>query len=280
MDPKINIHETAFVTAAFRASQSDLSRDRYAYLWSNEVTDRHAGRYSQAVSLYEGVAHCLRNRYFLDTIQKLIEMRQVDAVLNFGCGFSMYPYLLDPSLLYLEIDTKDVVAYKQEKTGSWEKQGILPLRDIRYVEADFNRPSLEDLYLDIFPLVRGRKCFILLEGVLFFLGSEDTIRLFDLFPRLQENGGLVGSVSFTPALEKKAVFKRLIHFVEGNLEKNQQFNYQTLAHDFYRTLQPYELAEQQDTMSLADRYLSGPGLPAEEVLVEHMYLLRRLENKK
>ncbi|GGD55052.1 class I SAM-dependent methyltransferase [Muriicola marianensis] len=274
MEQKINIHETAFVTAAFRAADSDLSRDTFAHLWANDITERHANRYKQAVSLHEGLAHCLRNRYFLDTIQYLFESGKIDALLNFGCGFSMYPYLLDPSLLFLEIDTENVISYKQDRTNDWQKQGILPQRNIRYIEADFNRPSLEDLYQQILPLIRGRKCFILLEGVLFFLGHDDTTRLFDLFPRLQSNDGYVGSVSFTPALEKKAVFQKLIDFVEGNLQKNQQFNYQTLPHEFYRTLQTYTLEDHQDTMSLSDRYLPAIQLPADEVLNEHMYLLR------
>ncbi|WP_372945627.1 class I SAM-dependent methyltransferase [Muriicola sp.] len=274
MEQKINIHETAFVTAAFRAADSDLSRDTFAYLWANQVTDRHANRYRQAVSLHEGVAHCLRNRYFMDTIQNLFDTGKIDALLNFGCGFSMYPYLLHPSLLFLEIDTGNVMAYKQERTREWQRQGILPERNIKFIEADFNRPSLEDLYQEILPMVRGRKCFILLEGVLFFLGHEDTIRLFDLFPRLQLDGGFVGSVSFTPDLEKKEVFGKLIDFVEGNLEKNQQFNYQTLPHEFYRTLQAYSLEDHQDTMSLSNRYLRGTHLPEDEVLNEHMYLLR------
>ncbi|NER10489.1 Leucine carboxyl methyltransferase [Muriicola jejuensis] len=275
MEQKINIHETAFVTASFRAADSDLSRDNFAHLWANEVTDRHASKYMQSVSLYEGVAHCLRNRYFLDTLQRLIDIGQIDTLINFGCGFSMYPFHLPPTLLYIEIDTPDVVAYKKERTESWQGEGILPVRDLRYVEADFNSPSLEDLYLAVHPLVQDRKCFILLEGVLFFLGQQDTVRLFELFTRLQGKDTYMGSVSFTPELEKMEVFQKLIEFVEGNLEKNQQFNYQTIPHNFYRTLQQYELEDHQDTLSLAGRYISGHDIRTEEVLVENMYLLRK-----
>lgn len=275
MQQKINIHETAFVTAAFRAGNSDLSRDVYAHLWANEITDRHAEHYCASVSRHEAVAHCLRNRYFFDTMQKLIENQEIDTLINFGCGFSMYPYLLPQSLLYVEIDTRDVVLYKQERTMFWEREGILPRRNVRFLEADFNAPSLDDLYRRLRPMLKDRKAFILLEGVLFFLGHQDTDRLFDLFARLMRKGEIAGSVSFRPELEKKAVFQKLIDFVEGNLEKNQQFNYQTLSDVYYLELPGFKLLDHQDTLSLATSYMQGSPLPEEEVLNEHMYLLRK-----
>jgi O-methyltransferase involved in polyketide biosynthesis len=275
LEAKINIHETAFVTASFRAGENALSKDNYAHLWANEITDQHARRYLNAVSLHEGMAHCLRNRYFLESLQAHIEKGDIDTLVNFGCGFSMYPFLLDPSLLFVEIDTPDVITHKQRRLDHWQEEKILPPRDILFLSANFNDHSLEYLHGALDPLIRGRKCFFLLEGVLFFLGRQDTLNLFELFRRLQQPGDLVGSVSFTPALEKQVVFRKLIDFVEGNLEKNQQFHYQTLADDFYRTLNAYTLFDHQNTLSLAKRYLPGLSLPEEEVLNEQMYLLRK-----
>ncbi len=276
MQPKINIHETAFVTASFRAGQKELSKDGFAHLWAGEATDQHASRYLNAVSIHEGTAHCLRNRYFLDFLKLCIERREIDTLVNFGCGFSMYPFLLDPSLLYVEIDTTNVILHKEEMLSQWKREGVLPARDIRFISANFNDPSLDDLYSALRPLVGGRKCFFLLEGVLFFLGHQDTLNLFDLFRRLQGSEDMVGSVSFTPALEEKGVFHKLIEFVEGNLEKNQQFQYQTLTDDFYRNLPSYTLVDHQNTLTLAQRYLPGVCLPEEEVLNEQMYLLRKM----
>ncbi len=114
-----------------------------------------------------------------------------------------------------------------------------------------------------------------MEGVLFFLGKSDTTKLFDLFNRLQGPEEYLASVSFQPQLEKQAVFKKLIDFVEGNLEKNQQFNYQTVSDSFYREMEGYKLIDHQHTLSLSKRYVPENKLPFEEILNEHMYLLQK-----
>ena len=275
VDQKINIHETAFVTASFRAGNTALSGDRYAHLWANPIVANHARRYSSAVSTYEDYAHCLRNRYFYDTLKELISKKSIEVLINFGCGFSMYPFLLDASLHYIEIDTTNVITYKKEKTKTWQKEGLLPERNITYLVADFNAPSLQGLYKQLEVLKAGQRSFILLEGVLFFLGKSDTTKLFDLFKHLQGPEEYLGSVSFQPQLEKQAVFKKLIDFVEGNLEKNQQFNFQTVSDTFYRELEGYTLIDHQHTISLSKRYAPENKLPIEEILNEQMYLLQK-----
>ncbi len=278
LEQKINIHETAFVTASFRAGDSALSGDRLAHLWANPIVDNHAKRYCSAVSTYEDYAHCLRNRYFYDTLKELISKKRIEVLINFGCGFSMYPFLLDASLHYIEIDKADVITYKKEKTEAWQKERLLPDRNITFLEADFNAPSLQDLYKQLKALKSGQRSFILLEGVLFFLGKSDTTRLFDLFNRLQGPEEFLASVSFQPQLEKQAVFKKLIDFVEGNLEKNQQFNYQTVPDSFYEDIEGYTLIDHQHTLSLSAHYMPENKLPFEEILNEHMYLLQKNVN--
>ncbi len=95
------------------------------------------------MSAYEDYAHCLRNRYFYDTLEELISKENIEVLINFGCGFSMYPFLLDASLHYIEIDTTDVITHKKEKTEAWQKEGLLPDRDITLIVADFNVPRLK-----------------------------------------------------------------------------------------------------------------------------------------
>ncbi|MBT8286243.1 MAG: adenosine deaminase [Flavobacteriaceae bacterium] len=249
--------------------------DPFAHLWANEATNVHAERYSRAVSSYESLAHCLRNRYFFDTLNTLVEENKIDILLNFGCGFSMYPFTLPPSVLYVEIDTTDVISFKKDKTRLWQAEGLLPKRNIEFVSADFNAVSLEYLYNKLLPLSKGKKIFILIEGVLFFLGKEDTTRLFNLFNRLQKKEDFIGSVSFEPSLEKQVVFKKLIDFVEVNLEKNQQFNYQTVPEEFYSSVEGYNLIDHQDTMSLGSIYKPDITISEDEILNEHMYLMQK-----
>ncbi len=280
VDQKINIHETAFVTAAFRAANSELSGDQFAHLWANSSVAVHAQRYCSAVSRFEEDAHCLRNRYFYDTLKGLLNKEGIEVLINFGCGFSMYPFLLNASVHYIEIDTVDVITYKKEKIEAWQKEGILPDRNITFLEANFNAPSLQALYRKLARIKLDRKSFILLEGVLFFLGKGDTNRLFNLFKLLQGSEEFLASVSFQPEIEQQLVFEKLVDFVEENLEKNQQFDYQTVPDSFYKGIEGYTLLDHQHTLSLSERYVPESDLPLEEILNEHMYLLKRITKNK
>ena len=280
MHQKITIHGTAFVTSSFRAGDVKLSKDRYAHLWANPTVKDHATSYSTAVSMYEPYAHCLRNRYFCDKLVQLIEKESVEVMINFGCGFSMYPFIVNKDILFVEVDKEDVIAYKKDRLSNWQKQGLLSSKNIQYLEADFNQQDQTRLLEAIQKIKGNKKSLILLEGVLFFLAEHDTYCLFELFNTLQNKGDYVGSVSFTPNLEKEAVFNKLIDFVESNLEKNHQFQYQTVPDTFYQNLDGYELLEHQDTFSLSKQYRPEKVLLKSEVLNEHMYLLKKNTDKQ
>lgn len=275
MKEKIAIHETAFVTSAFRASNEALSKDTYAKLWPTDKTEEHAQRYANSVSKYEPFAHCLRNRFFLETMNKLIAADKIGVLINFGCGFSMYPFLLDENLLHIEIDKPDIIDYKKQKIESFVKDGTLPHREIHYISTDFNHDKEIALLSEIKRIKKGRPSFILIEGVLFFIGRGDAERLFNLFEKIQDANEFIGSVSFRKSLEGTKVFKKMISFIEGNLDKNEKFNCQTVDDKFYRNLGRYNLINHCDTLNLAKTYAPDKSLVIDEVLNEHMYILEK-----
>jgi len=162
MKKDLEIYETAFVTSSFRASNTKVSKDTYAHLWANEKTNTHAKAYAEAVSKYEPEAHCLRNRYFYQTIKDLFEKNEIELVINFGAGFSMYPFLLPKALEHIEIDQENIVTYKQDKIASWIEQGKLPQRNISYISANFNDRNLGSLYSSIQKIQKDKSSFLLL----------------------------------------------------------------------------------------------------------------------
>ncbi len=275
MDERLSIPETAFVTSLFRASDEALSMDSFAHLWGSPKTALHVDRYVASVSQYEPLAHCLRNRYFYETLASCFRNGNIDVLINFGCGFSMYPFLLHKDLAHIEIDLPHIIDIKKEQIGHWQTNGILPPRVISYISADFICGDLDWLVSTLLGNLEGRTSFILIEGVLFFLSVKDTANLFRVFQDIQAPGGMVGSVSFTPELEKTAVFQRLIAFAESNLEKNDNFEYQTMENSFYEQLDGYQLTEHQDTFSLAGLYAAEIAVEREEVLNEHIYILKK-----
>lgn len=275
MEKNIKIHETAFVTSSFRASNPLVSKDTFAHLWANEKTDEHAQQYTQEVSAYEPLAHCLRNRYFYETITSLYQQNKIALVINFGAGFSMYPFLLNEQLAHIEIDQTDVIAYKQERIAAWVEEGKLPYRKIDYICANFNESDNASLLEKIKLLKAERPSLILIEGVLFFINSEDTDRLFQLFGSIQNKGEYVGSVSFKKELEHTLGFKRMTAFIEKNLEANQKFEYQTIDDHFYTHNAKYSLVEHLDHHLLQKKYGTAMKFNKDLLLNEQMYLLKK-----
>lgn len=275
MEENIAIFETAFVTADFRAMHSTLSKDVHAHLWPTKRTQAYRREYVAGVSSYEPLAHCLRNRFFLDTIAQLYAEDKIAMLINFGCGFSMYPYLLPKGLEHIEIDMPNAISLKREKVRNWQKQGTLPERTVHFLAADFNTDDAVELKQEILRIKGDKKCFILLEGVLFFIDVQDTKVLFQLFKELQNKSDFLGSVSFPKETEDSKAFRRLSEFAAKRLDANEKFEYQIVGDDFYLGLPEYTIITHEHTLSLASKYALNIEPNADDVLNEHMYILKK-----
>ncbi len=275
MDQRIDVHDTAFMTSAFRASNEDLSMDPYAKLWLNGNAERWSQDYLTRVSAEEASAHCLRNRFFLDKITELHARGEIEVLINFGSGFSMYPYLLPSSMRHIEIDKAEVIEYKRSKTEEGQSRGALPRRDIHYVSVDFTTGYQDTLRSKILESCAGKKSFILLEGVLFFLLREESDRLFEFFASIQERDGYVGSASFRPDLTGTTAWQRLMTFVKATTHAKEDTFCLTVEDSYYRSRNGYDLIEAEDFFSLSARYGHRPELEADLILNECFYLLKR-----
>lgn len=72
----IQLSETAFTTSILRSQNEKLSRDSYAYLWREPRSEQWAQKFLEQVSTEEASSHALRNRYFLDQIERLWKDRK------------------------------------------------------------------------------------------------------------------------------------------------------------------------------------------------------------
>lgn len=272
----IHIHETAFVTATYRATDEGLSKDPFARLWVNDKTDAWLEGYLEAVSRFDPFGHCLRNRFFYEAVKTLHAAGEIEVLINFGAGFSMYPHSLHASLAHIEIDMPDVISFKSGKIRAWQSDGTLPERDIHFLPADFNTIDHDALIDQINTLTRGRKSFVLIEGVLFFLSRHETDRLFGLINRIQGPGGYIGSVSYNESIEKVTAFKNLVTFFKDKVLLDDLFEYQVLPDSYYSNLKHYTLMDHQDYFSASERYAEKDIRPfRDEVLNENMYVLKK-----
>jgi O-methyltransferase involved in polyketide biosynthesis len=275
-EDNITIHETAFVTSAFRSFHEDLSQDNFAKLWQNSKTEQWIKEYLNQVSSEETYTHCLRNRYFLDKIKKLVQNREIEVLINFGSGFSMYPFLLNEKLINIEIDKSEIVDYKREKIKEWQKQNILPKRNIHFIGVDFSENYKEDLLSKINSIKESKPCFILVEGVLFFLDREETDNLFGFFNIIQKSQDYIGSASFQETIKETIAFKNLLDFLNQKVSKTNENDYQTIEDEYYSSKKDYKLIDHQDYFSLSKKYGNKTNQLKELILNENFYLLKKI----
>jgi len=276
----IEIHETAFVTSTFRASNENLSKDHFASLWKNTKTEKWIWDYLKKVSSEEAATHCLRNRYFLDKIKECIDKNDVEVVINFGAGFSMYPFLLPENIINIEIDKPEIITYKTSKLDHWQKIQTLPRRDLYLIGVDFSKNYKEELLSEIQKIKGNKKSFILIEGVLFFLDKRETLALFDFFNSIQYTGDFIGSASFRDELKKTRAFKKLMQFFGEKVSKTKESDYQTIEDEYYQKINGYSVIDHQDYFSLSKQYDNTILLEKELILNEHFYLLQKDAIKK
>src|SRR5690606_14448475 len=121
----------------------------------------------------------------------------------------------------------------------------------------------------------NKPCFILIEGVLFFLDREETDHLFDFFNDIQQTGDFIGSVSFQDTLKDSVAFKKLLNFLNKIVSKTKASDYQTIDDGYYQSQPAYQLIDHQDYFSLSKTYGNLIRLDKEEILNENFYLLKK-----
>ncbi len=271
----IKIHETAFITSTFRAFDENLSQDNFARLWQNSKTEKWIKEYLDQVSSEETYTHCLRNRYFLDRIKDLVQNQEIEVLINFGSGFSMYPFLLSKKLINIEIDKPEIVDYKKDRVKKWQKENILPKRNIYFIGVDFSK-KYQDKLLSKIQFIKGNKpTFILIEGVLFFLTREETNDLFDFFNTIQKKGDYLGSASFQQTIKETKAFQNLLTFFNQKVSKANENDYQTIEDKYYESKNNYKLIDRQDYFSLSKKYKNRINQSKELILNENFYLLKK-----
>ncbi|EIJ37139.1 MULTISPECIES: class I SAM-dependent methyltransferase [Flavobacteriaceae] len=275
-EKNIVIHETAFVTSAFRAFDERLSQDNFAKLWKNQKTEKWIEEYLDQVSSEETYTHCLRNRYFLDTVRNLVGSEEIEVLINFGSGFSMYPFLLEKDMIHIEIDKPEIVDYKREKVKDFQRRGILPKRTIYFVGVDFSTDYRDKLESKIDSIKGKKSSFILIEGVLFFLSRSETDSLFNFFDTIQKGGDYIGSASFQETLKDTIAFENLLKFFNQKVSKTNEDDYQTIQDEYYKSKTNYNLIDHQDYYSLSAQYENKINQDRQLILNENFYLLKKI----
>lgn len=187
----------------------------------------------------------------MDKIKDLVKIEEIEVLINFGSGFSMYPFLINEKLINIEIDKPEIIDCKKTKIKEWQKNNLLPERNIHFIGVDFSENYKEDLLSKIGAIKGNKPSFILVEGVLFFLDREETDSLFNFFDLIQNKGDFIGSASFQETIKETLAFKNLLNFFSKKVSKTNESEYQTIQDEYYQTKKNYKLIDQQDYFSLS-----------------------------
>lgn len=271
---KIEVHDTAFMIAYYRAQNEEASRDPYAHLWIRDGVETWATQFEKRVSHHEGILHCMRNRYFYDTLNASLGVGEPALCLNLGAGFSMYPYTLPEKVVNLEIDFPEIMQFKNHRTAQFEDENRLPKRRVRRIAANMVAAEGQQAIRKEISEVPKRRKIILIEGVLFFLKKQEIAMVLDFCRSLMQPGDLLLCNSYTDGVRDTEVFQRLTAYFETELNVTGQAN-TTLPISFFQQLDHFELCHTCGTLQLGKQlgYIKA-SVPEHQVLSEQCYTLR------
>lgn len=273
---KKEVQDTAFMIAHYRAQHEGVSKDPYAKLWLTDTNLKPwADDFEEKVSEHDELLHCLRNRYFYDTLKQLTREEPETLFVNLGAGFSMYPYVLPKQTSSIEIELPQIAAHKAEKVNAFKDNGILPTRNVLHIAKNITD---EQQHSDIIELVnrhKKNKTVFLIEGVFFFLNKKEIASVISLCKQIQAPGDVLLCVSFEQALANAEVFRRLKAYFTEVLDTHGN-PFTTLSHSYFKEIEGYDLKTCSSTLTLGKELSCFPkDFDDTLVLDEQLYHLVR-----
>jgi O-methyltransferase involved in polyketide biosynthesis len=271
-----HISESAFLVNESRARNVALSQDRFASLWVSDSTRELWEDFTRTVYPYDDIELGVRNRYFLERLNDQINSGQISTFVNIGAGFTSYPFLINNPCRCVEVDFDHILRYKQKKISSWQNAGKMPERPIIYISADLSDSAdVQSLESKLGSILSGASSFILLEGITYYLKTDDLQSLLGLFSDLQPPGSVLAFDFWKPDFTDHPVTARFKKFFADRFG-HAEIDYNLFDEDFVRSRPGYEVLEITNVQE-QERALSGTNILADydQILPEYYALLRK-----
>ena len=182
--PVAEISDTAFLTAYYRAIESDRPDGHFYDPYARKLAGVKGEQIFNLIpdpdstALGGAVRTCVMDELLL----QVIEREEIDRVLNVGAGLDTRPYRLNlpSSLHWIECDRSLILDYKAEQLAQVKPKCVL-----ESVSLDLtNIQARQRLFKDI--ASSSKRAIALTEGVLIYLNSQQVASLAqDLFNQSQ-----------------------------------------------------------------------------------------------
>lgn len=202
---------TAFVVNVSRSEKVMLSKDIYAKLWTTEEAVFLYHELRKNVYQYDDLFISLRHRFFLEKQKEFIKTHNNPVIINIGSGFTNYPYLLEGSFEYVEIDLENIINYKKEAIERFMKQDLLPFRDIYYYPINLNN-VIDREYLRSKlngAIASSNRSMVIMEGLTFFLDKKVLDFIFQLLGSTMKKGSEIVFDFWEPDAMEYPVLQKL-----------------------------------------------------------------------
>ncbi len=272
----IEVHDTAFMVAYYRAQHEQLSKDSFAKLWLRPTVKKWALSFFENVSYEDEILHCMRNRYFHDQLHEIASKNEEVLFINMGAGFSMYPYELPKNIITIEIDLPTIYAYKKQKIDTFMAEQKLPERNVLHIAGDITDPENKKQLEGFVNGFGAKKTVILIEGVFFFLTRSQIDYIMKMCRDVLKKDDLLFCVSYDDEITKTPVFKKLTTYFSEFL-KSEGNPFTVLPHSYYNSASGFNLKDRFSSLELAKKLKCIDPLIAEnEVLNEYFYMLQKV----
>jgi len=271
------VQNTAAWMAGCRASLPKISLDIFAKLWLNPAALKKHSEYVTDVSPLEDVCLSLRNRFFLEHVEKFL-LEDKGIFINLGAGFSSLSYLLPDGHNYIEIDHPNNIRRKKKLVSQLVVKGLLPKRSIDFISVDLNNlGEINTLQEALQKKVKQKRCFLLMEGLLYYLSQTSADALFKLANKILSPGSQFGLVTWNPETFKYPVYKRFEQFLQEKGQSLPKF----ICHNPSQiaSLAHYQLVKQVDYKMLSAEYTNSPLKDSDDAFWEIMTILERETNE-
>lgn len=267
------ISDTAFLVNWSKAQNPELSKDPWAHLWVTEKSAHFAKEFTAKVSSGHPLVPALRNRFFVEAIQALEQKVGQFAFMNMGADFTSYPYLIGVKNPIYEIDLSHVISYKKEKLQEFEETGKIPRRPIDFISLDLNDSDAPTQIRDLIKQQKDQPCFILMEGILYYLKKTAVDALFSLLNNELPPRSQVGFVIWPPEIQNVPTMRALARYFEIELGFPKQ-QYTWLSKEWVKNWGNLHCLEQTDYVSLEKKYGHEPyRLSFENIVNESVFLM-------
>jgi O-methyltransferase involved in polyketide biosynthesis len=214
-----NIHPdvsgTAFVVNYSRSRLVNISKDRYAHLWVTPEAISLWEELSQNVYPNDDLNLSLRNRFFLEHIEKFISLHKDCVFISLGAGFDNYPFLIDAECKWVECDLPNIMNYKKNKVEQWIKESKLPCRNIEFLSIDLmNKNQRLGMKERLQTVIGQASSFVLMEGLTYYLKREVLSDIFLILGEIQKPGSRVAFDYWEPDAMAYPAMSKLKNYLD------------------------------------------------------------------